>query len=445
MRRVLVLILVAGLFMVAVSAQEAEPNSVTVSDQVSVSGMVLIDSATIDVPGYIAIHADEGSMPGHVVGIAPIPAGTSEGVLVLIDGAMATPTLYAQLHADDNTAGMFEFGKVAGADAPVSDAQPFSAAAIVAFNHQTFMPATADTSNQPPAETSVVIASAIIGTNGWMVVHSDNAGQPGPVLGFSPLNPGTNTAVVVVLDGENLTPVVWPMLHVDDGAVGTYEFDGESGLDNPVAINGVVATKPLTLTDAPTLLLADGSPIQSTIIPSVVASSQDLSDAGDGSAVLLVDMVSSPAQGFVDVHADMGHPAVSLGHTLVDEGENADVSVTLMPPQEGSMLGITPRVWPMLHLDTDQDGEYRYLQIPGVDLPLVYNGTFVTVPVDVSGDMVVAPPIPEITPEATDEGVPAQPTSEATMEATDEMTPEATLELTDEATLEPTAEVTEGA
>lgn len=436
MRRVLALILVAGLFTVlAVRAQEAEPNSVTVSDQVSINGMALIDSATIDVPGFIAIHADEGGMPGHVVGVAPIPAGTSEGVLVMIDGAMSTPTLYAQLHVDDNTIGMFEFGKVPGADAPVSAAQPFSVAAIVAFN-------------QPPAETSVVIASAIIDANGWMVVHADNEGQPGPVLGFSPLAAGTNPAEVVVLDGENLTPVVWPMLHVDDGEAGTYEFDGESGLDNPVAINGVVATKPITLTDAPTLLLTDGSPIQSIIIPSIVASSQDLSDAGDGSATLLVDLVSSPAQGFVDAHADMGHPAVSLGHTPVDEGENANVSVTLMPPPEGSMLGITPRVWPMLHLDTDQDGEYRYLQIPGVDLPLVYNGAVVTIPVDVSGDMVVPPPLPETTPEATDEGTPGapeQPTSEATMEATDEMTPEATLELTGEPPMEPTAEVTEGA
>jgi hypothetical protein len=458
MRKGLVLLAVACLALaLSVSAQEAEPNSVTVSDQVSTNGMALIDSVTIDTPGFVAIHADEGGMPGHVVGVAPVPAGTSQGVLVMIDGAMSTPTLYAQLHVDDNTAGMFEFGKVPGADAPVSEAQPFSVAAIVAFNQQPFMPATAEASNQPPVETSVIIASAIIDGNGWMVVHADNEGQPGPVLGFSPLVAGTNAPVTVVLDGENITPVVWPMLHVDDGTVSEYEFDGSSGLDSPVAINGVVATAPITLTDAPTLLLTDNTPLQSAFIPSVLASQQELADAGDGSATMTVDMVSSPAQGFVDVHADMGHPAVSLGHTLVDEGENPDVSVTLMPPQEGSMLGITPQVWPMLHLDTDQDGEYRYLQIPGVDLPVVYNGAVVTLRVDVSGDMVVAPPVSEMTPEATDEGgavpttVPEQPTEEATMEATAEPLPEGTAEVTDEAPqvpmepTEPAAEATEGA
>ena len=446
MRKLLVLIAVLCLFLaLSVSAQDAEPNSVTVSDQVSVNGMVSVDSVTTDVPGFIAIHADEGGMPGHVVGIAPIPAGTSEGVLVLIDGAMSTPTLYAQLHLDDNTVGVFEFGKVPGADAPVSEAQPFRAAAIVAFNQQTFMPATADASNQPPAETSVVIASAIIDAAGWMVVHADNEGQPGPVLGFSPLAAGTNPAVVVVLDGENLTPVVWPMLHVDDGQIGTYEFDGQSGLDSPVAINGVVATAPMTLTDAPTLLLTDNTPVQSAFIPAVVASAQELSGAGDGSAALTVDLVSSPAQGFVDVHADMGHPAVSLGHTLVNEGENADVSVTLMPPPEGSTLGITPIVWPMLHLDTDQDGEYRYLQIPGVDLPLVYNGAVVTIPVDVSDDMVVPPP-PEMTAEPTEEARMPEETAapEApTPEVTDEMPVEVTEEMPVETT-EPAPEATEG-
>lgn len=412
-----------------VSAQDAQPNSVTVSDQISLNGMVVVDSVTIDAPGFIAIHADEGGMPGHVVGIAPVPAGTSQSVVVMVDGAMATPTLYAELHVDDNTVGVFEFGHVPGADAPASDPVAFSAPAIVAFDQQTM-------------SDMVVIASAISAVDGWLVVHADNGGQPGPVLGFTPIFAGTNAPVMVALDTANLTPVVWPMLHVDDGQVGTYEFDGQSGLDAPVIVNGVVATRAINLTDAPTLLLADGTPVQSAFIPGIVASSQDLAAGSDNSATLTLDTVTSAAQGFIDVHADMGHPAVSLGVTPVNEGENTDVSVTLMPPPEGSMLGITPTVWPMLHLDTDQDGEYRYLQIPGVDLPLVYNGAVVTVPVSVSGDMVVAPPMSgggEATPEATAQ---MEPTSAGTGGGGEEATAEPGAEMTEEPTLVPGPEET---
>ena len=423
MRKILVFFFVA-LFALTLSvfSQDAQPNAVTVSDQVSVNGMVIVESVTIDTAGFVAIHADENGMLGHVVGIAPVPAGTSQGVVVLIDGAMATSTLYAELHLDDNTMGVFEYGHVPGADSSVSDPQPFTAAAIVAFDQQL-------------TNDSIVVASAIIPSDGWLVVHADNNGQPGPVLGSSPVGAGTNPAVMVALGSEGITPVIWPMLHVDDGQIGTYEFDGQSGLDSPVIINGVVATKPINLTDAPTLLLADGAPIQSTLVPEITTSAQDLGAGDNNSATLTVDMVTSPAQGFVDVHADMGHPSVSLGHTLVNEGDNPDVLVTLMSPPEGSMLGITPNVWPMLHFDTDQDGEYRYLQIPGVDLPVVYNGSVVTVRTTVAGDMVVTPPMPEMTPEATSEATaaPSTPpagdmTEEATMEPGEDITPESTME-----------------
>jgi hypothetical protein len=397
----------AGADAAGATAEAGQENSLTVTEQVSLNGMVVIESVNSAAAGFVAIHADENGMPGHVVGIASVPAGSSNAVSVMIDGAMATPVLHAQLHTDDSETGVFEFGKVPGADAPVSDPQTFSAPAIVSFDQQL-------------TDNTVAVASAIISTPGWMVIHADENGQPGAIIGSAPLIAGTNAPVYVPLNEAPATNVVWAMLHVDDGAVGTFEFDGQNGLDAPVSINEVVATRPINLTDAPTVLLADGSPIQGEGVPAVNAAEQELAAGENGAANFVVATAVSPVAGFIDVHGDMGHPSVSLGVAPVAAGENTDVVVALMPPPEGTMMtSITPTVWPMLHMDTDADGQYRYLMIPGVDLPMVYNGAVATIPVPVSGEMVV--PMDMMTAEA-----PMEMDMTEEMDMSGEVTPEVT-------------------
>jgi hypothetical protein len=111
---------------------------------------------------------------------------------------------------------------------------------------------------------------------------------------------------------------------------------------------------------------------------------------------------------------------VSLGIAPVAAGDTTDVVVALMPPPEGTMMtSITPTVWPMLHMDTDADGQYRYLMIPGVDLPMVYNGAVATIPVPVSGEMVV--PMDMMTAEA-----PMEMDMTEEMDMSGEVTPEVT-------------------
>ncbi len=83
---------------------------------------------------------------------------------------------------------------------------------------------------------AVTVASVEIdGSPGWIAVHSDVDGEPGPVLGFVEIEEGSSTDVEVELD-EPLTEdaTVWPMLHVDDSELGSYEFPGVDGADLPV-------------------------------------------------------------------------------------------------------------------------------------------------------------------------------------------------------------------
>lgn len=81
---------------------------------------------------------------------------------------------------------------------------------------------------------TVTIVEATIDGPGWVVIHADNNGSPGPVIGYAPLEEGVNSDVVVEIDAEAATPILHAMLHVDEGEVGTYEFPGA---DVPVKID----------------------------------------------------------------------------------------------------------------------------------------------------------------------------------------------------------------
>jgi hypothetical protein len=75
---------------------------------------------------------------------------------------------------------------------------------------------------------------------GWLVIHSELNGAPGPVLGWAALKPGVSWKVRVNIDASGVTPYLWAMLHVDAGRVGQYEFPGP---DAPVAADGRVVMK----------------------------------------------------------------------------------------------------------------------------------------------------------------------------------------------------------
>lgn len=74
--------------------------------------------------------------------------------------------------------------------------------------------------------TTIVVASVTLPAPGFVVVHANADGGPGPVVGHSDLLPaGTSTDVVVALDTPlQATDLLFPMAHVDADADGVYDF-----------------------------------------------------------------------------------------------------------------------------------------------------------------------------------------------------------------------------
>lgn len=217
------------------------PDSVAVSDQPVAKGTVTIDRVVYSGAGWIVIHADNGEgKPGPILGKAPVSAGVNTNVVVEIDEAGATDTLFAMLHTDAGTEGEFEFPK--GEDGPVMDAEgnvimpPFNTAvdASVAVEDQVIS-----------EDGTVTITEAVMLVDGWMVIHADNGeGKPGPVVGFAPLAAGINRNVAVGIDEAGATDTLFAMPHVDAGTAGDYEFPGD---DAPVKdAGGNILVKPFS-------------------------------------------------------------------------------------------------------------------------------------------------------------------------------------------------------
>jgi plastocyanin len=134
-------------------------------------------------------------------------------------------------------------------DTPMPTTAPTNTPAPAAAPTNTLAPAAAMPSvgvaDQPIKDDTVTVAKVVSNGPGWIVIHADKNGAPGPVLGYAAVKDGENDDVVVKLAAEGRTETLYAMLHTDAGTVGTYEFPGADG---PVAMNGKVITPAFKIT-----------------------------------------------------------------------------------------------------------------------------------------------------------------------------------------------------
>jgi hypothetical protein len=100
-------------------------------------------------------------------------------------------------------------------------------------------------SDQPITDNMVTVDMVVSSGPGWIVIHADDNGSPGTVLGHTAVADGENTNVMVELATEGRTDMLWAMLHQDAGTVGTYEFPGD---DAPVTLDGNVVMQSFMVT-----------------------------------------------------------------------------------------------------------------------------------------------------------------------------------------------------
>jgi hypothetical protein len=105
--------------------------------------------------------------------------------------------------------------------------------------------------DQTPVNGQIIIERAMITRDGWVVLHPagpDGNIQLGANIGIAPIKAGTSIDIAITLsEAVEAGTIIWPMLHVDAGTPGVYEFP--DGPDTPVVVSGMPVMQKITLSD----------------------------------------------------------------------------------------------------------------------------------------------------------------------------------------------------
>ncbi|MEZ4710411.1 MAG: fasciclin domain-containing protein [Caldilineaceae bacterium] len=88
---------------------------------------------------------------------------------------------------------------------------------------------------------------------GFVVVHTDDSGNPGPVIGYAPIPAGVSANVTVPIDADAATDTLHVMLHVDGGQADVYEGPGDP--DGPVLRDDAIVMHPFAVTGSKTTII----------------------------------------------------------------------------------------------------------------------------------------------------------------------------------------------
>jgi len=221
-----------------------------ISEQDLSESVVTVEKVNAAVDGWIVVHFEGADgKPGPVLGYTQVPAGESTNVKVKLDklrGSLEAftdprlPKYFAMLHVDEGIKGKYEFP---GADVPVKVGEMIVMQAFKRLE-ETMAKPSVTANEQSIVAGTVTIASVSMREPGWLAIHSEADGKPGPVIGYALLPIGEFEDIRVDIDESQATPKLFAMLHIDAGIVGTYEFPGN---DVPIKDGDMVVMVPFEI------------------------------------------------------------------------------------------------------------------------------------------------------------------------------------------------------
>ena len=162
---------------------------------------------------------------------------------------------YCKYHGGPGGAGMSGTIIVTAAQAQSTAAPPQPTAAPPQSKPTTAAPAPVGPTpsltvhDQPIVNGTITVAHVVAAQDGWIAVHMfgpDGKLLLTPLAGLAYVDAGTRNNVQVKLNKAfNAGEKLMPMLHIDAGKLGTYEFP--NGPDVPVTVGGQVVMMPLTV------------------------------------------------------------------------------------------------------------------------------------------------------------------------------------------------------
>ncbi|MDQ6650468.1 MAG: hypothetical protein M3Z02_10185 [Actinomycetota bacterium] len=138
-------------------------------------------------------------------------------------------------------------------DKAASSSAPTSAAASMSHGPAADGKVTGsiDVADQTSDGMQVVVARVDLeagGAPGWIALHKDLDGKPGPVKYQVAIPAGKSANVAIKATEKLASGAYWPMLHIDDHVIGTYEFPQVAMADLPVKADGEIVMKKIMVT-----------------------------------------------------------------------------------------------------------------------------------------------------------------------------------------------------
>lgn len=196
-------------------------------DTGDVEGGATSKEITFDKPGTYAYFCKYHGGPG----------GKGMSGTIVVEAAQASPPASASPSAS------------ASAEPSASASAEPSASASPAASTSAGPTPSLKVSNQAIVNGAITVAQVVAAEDGWVAIHRfgpDGKMMLTPLAGLAPVKAGTTTNLRIKLDasfkaGDKLAP----MLHVDGGQKGTYEFP--NGPDTPVQANGQAVVQTITV------------------------------------------------------------------------------------------------------------------------------------------------------------------------------------------------------
>jgi hypothetical protein len=215
------------------------PLDIFAYDQPIVNGKIVIERAVSRGPGWLAVYYNDEGQPGLIIGFAQLQDGVNERVVVQLVETAATPLLYILLHENNEPLERFDFP---AGDLPVRENGRVPDPYVLDTAPGNYL----ITRDQPLSDEDQLLVPLIVtDLAAWVVIYADDEDAPGAIIGQAWLPAGVNYDAPVRINAAQATTTLYARLHLDGGALQTFEYP--DGPDIPMRRNRNLIQAPFRL------------------------------------------------------------------------------------------------------------------------------------------------------------------------------------------------------
>ena len=230
-------------------------------------------------------------------------------------------------------------------------------------------------------EDGVVTVDTVISSGpGWIAIYSVENGEPGQLLGYSPVRNGDNKNVIVQIDPSRETDALMAVLHVDAGKAGIFEFPGP----DEAVVEGLhfVSAQFIDTSKAAASRSVDNQalPLVPTFTPVPLVPSVTVMDQPIHQGMVLIPLAYSIGESWLVIHPQYADGTMGnlIGYALLHDGKNDNIRIKV------DTTKTKPSLIAMLHVNKSGAS---VPQFPGEDAPLMLNGEMVAPAFQIQGPL----------------------------------------------------------